>query len=76
VDHADRRHRAGAIEAALVSLIQPGETALVVNFGRFGLLFRKSSPASARGSKRSMRPGAKSCRWRPSARPRCACSRA
>jgi len=30
-----------AIEAALVSLIQPGEVALVVNFGRFGLLLQE-----------------------------------
>ena len=36
----DGTARAG-IEAALVSLIQPGETALVVNFGRFGLLLQE-----------------------------------
>lgn len=30
-----------AIEASLVSLIQPGETALVINFGRFGLLLQE-----------------------------------
>jgi (S)-ureidoglycine-glyoxylate aminotransferase len=30
-----------AIEASLVSLIQPGEVALVVNFGRFGLLLQE-----------------------------------
>lgn len=30
-----------AIEAALVSMVQPGETALVVDFGRFGLLLRE-----------------------------------
>jgi len=36
----DGTARAG-IEAALVSLIQPGETVLVVNFGRFGLLLQE-----------------------------------
>lgn len=36
----DGTARAG-IEAALVSMIQPGETALVVNFGRFGLLLQE-----------------------------------
>jgi len=36
----DGTARAG-IEAALVSLIAPGETALVVNFGRFGLLLQE-----------------------------------
>ncbi len=36
----DGTARAG-IEAALVSLIQPGETALVINFGRFGLLLQE-----------------------------------
>jgi len=36
----DGTARAG-IEAALVSLIQPGEVALVVNFGRFGLLLQE-----------------------------------
>ena len=30
-----------AIEAALVSLIAPGDTVLIVNFGRFGLLLRE-----------------------------------
>jgi len=30
-----------AIEASLVSLLQPGDTALVVNFGRFGLLLQE-----------------------------------
>jgi len=30
-----------AIEAALVSLVAPGETVLVVNFGRFGLLLQE-----------------------------------
>ena len=30
-----------AIEASLISLIQPGEMALVVNFGRFGLLLQE-----------------------------------
>ena len=30
-----------AIEAALVSLIAPGDTLLIVNFGRFGLLLRE-----------------------------------
>ncbi|MEO8374495.1 MAG: alanine--glyoxylate aminotransferase family protein, partial [Sphingomonas bacterium] len=30
-----------AIEASLVSLIAPGETVLIVNFGRFGLLLRE-----------------------------------
>jgi (S)-ureidoglycine-glyoxylate aminotransferase len=30
-----------AIEAALVSLISPGDTVLIVNFGRFGLLLRE-----------------------------------
>ncbi|RBI57302.1 aminotransferase, partial [Xanthomonas oryzae pv. oryzae] len=33
----DGTARAG-IEAALVSLVQPGDRALVLNFGRFGLL--------------------------------------
>jgi (S)-ureidoglycine-glyoxylate aminotransferase len=36
----DGTARAG-IEAALVSLIAPGERALVVNFGRFGLLLQE-----------------------------------
>ncbi|MFT4026519.1 MAG: alanine--glyoxylate aminotransferase family protein [Novosphingobium sp.] len=36
----DGTARAG-IEAALVSLIAPGEVALVVNFGRFGLLLQE-----------------------------------
>lgn len=36
----DGTARAG-IEAALISLIAPGETALVVNFGRFGLLLQE-----------------------------------
>jgi (S)-ureidoglycine---glyoxylate transaminase len=36
----DGTARAG-IEAALVSLVAPGETALVVNFGRFGLLLQE-----------------------------------
>jgi (S)-ureidoglycine-glyoxylate aminotransferase len=36
----DGTARAG-IEAALVSLVAPGETVLVVNFGRFGLLLRE-----------------------------------
>lgn len=36
----DGTARAG-IEAALVSMIQPGEVALVVNFGRFGLLLQE-----------------------------------
>jgi len=36
----DGTARAG-IEASLVSLIQPGEMALVVNFGRFGLLLQE-----------------------------------
>jgi len=36
----DGTSRAG-IEAALISLIAPGETALVVNFGRFGLLLKE-----------------------------------
>src|SRR3954469_12667506 len=31
-----------AIEAALVSLIAPGDTVLIVNFGRFGLLLRET----------------------------------
>ena len=31
----------GAIEAALVSLLVPGETMLVVDFGRFGLLLKE-----------------------------------
>lgn len=30
-----------AIEAALVSLVEPGDTVLVVDFGRFGLLLRE-----------------------------------
>jgi (S)-ureidoglycine-glyoxylate aminotransferase len=30
-----------AIEASLVSLLQPGDTALVINFGRFGLLLQE-----------------------------------
>jgi (S)-ureidoglycine-glyoxylate aminotransferase len=36
----DGTARAG-IEAALVSLVAPGETVLVVNFGRFGLLLQE-----------------------------------
>lgn len=36
----DGTARAG-IEASLISLIQPGEMALVVNFGRFGLLLQE-----------------------------------
>jgi (S)-ureidoglycine---glyoxylate transaminase len=36
----DGTARAG-IEAALVSLVSPGETVLVVNFGRFGLLLQE-----------------------------------
>lgn len=31
----------GAIEASLVSLVTPGDTVLVVNFGRFGLLLQE-----------------------------------
>jgi (S)-ureidoglycine-glyoxylate aminotransferase len=30
-----------AIEASLISLLQPGDTALVINFGRFGLLLQE-----------------------------------
>jgi aspartate aminotransferase-like enzyme len=69
----DGTARAG-IEAALVSLIQPGETALVVNFGRFGLLLQEILTRIGASLKPSMRHGAKSCRWRRSARPRCACA--
>ena len=36
----DGTARAG-IEASLVSLVQPGDTVLVVNFGRFGLLLQE-----------------------------------
>ena len=36
----DGTARAG-IEAALVSLVAPGDTVLVINFGRFGLLLRE-----------------------------------
>ena len=38
LDAAGRRHRARAIEAALVSLIEPGDRVLVPVFGRFGHL--------------------------------------
>lgn len=38
----------GAIEAALVSLVKPGETVLVPVFGRFGHLLMKSRLAKRR----------------------------
>ncbi len=40
-----------AIEAALVSLVAPGETVLVVNFGRFGLLLQEIPRADRRGGR-------------------------
>ena len=39
----DGTARAG-IEASLVSLVAPGDTVLVVNFGRFGLLLIRDHP--------------------------------
>ena len=53
----DGTARAG-IEAALVSLVAPGERVLVVNFGRFGLLLTEILELAA------VRSGA--ARWQPS----------
>jgi (S)-ureidoglycine-glyoxylate aminotransferase len=70
----DGTARAG-IEAALVSLIAPGDRALVVNFGRFGLLLQEILTRIGAAMKRWTHPGARWCRWRPSPRPRAGCSR-